>query len=753
MSISEQKMQFTELQAELSALKAAKFVTASDSESKLASLVGQPDFASEALAAAGEKRTYSYDQLIANYPNSPVFFEAGVAYALRVKYPGVKSDMKQARVISGLFFPGDNGRGCKVCKDRAEDYVRCLGPNGPLFFGGISLNCAHLRRLQALAEMICRSKRDAVYELIVVQRGTFKKVTEGKDATGSSFTHWTIKPNELTPSTMAQRIHKLRPLWTSMDSRLSKLLDSESARYSVYIMEVERSRLQRPDHWGRVLKWVQGIQSRFSKNWDAMTEVERWEVRVFAMATGNVEGAAHKDFFQASNIVDFLEMPSRDALRQAMDYRSDPAYYQVSQLNRRLAAQNITADRTIGMSWDPKFTDDLDLHVIGPSGAECYYGTKRTSECVLDFDANVDEGEAEPCENISCLRDGTYKVYVNNYRRRTHGKPIHFSIVIREKGRPDTVIEDVWTQDRHEGAKLLVTTHTFALGDRKEEDAPALSTKGASRIEANNDHWQATVGEPKAYVAIVEELPNMGCPVILCQSNNFEPVDVALQGKEKAYDPEAAAAAATAAYASSTVNAGLMRMVSSASKQRVKAKQLLSDHCESNPTTVEELVALLQKDLHDLAVKHRDYSPGYLVDIQTKTPVRNTKTPAACHFQKKFYPPTKPVSIGNARMDDSWGSVRRDGRVPVCCVTKVDGKYFFVLAGAMLPHTESFPLGGGFYPTDLSSCYHVHRERWTYYNSQLKPVIKGEGTPAIGTFLVGDKAVVYLDGVKLTLRV
>jgi len=630
-----------------------------------------------------------------------------------------------------------------------------LGRAGHLFFEGVNCKCEQVRQLQALSQTVC-GKDNATYNFVLVEQGTFFPVREGKDEHGTPYSHWTIIPDQVTSPEKAQRIKALRALWTSMDSRLSKFLGSDGARASVRIMEEERKSLVRPDHWGRVLKWVMDIQNRFAKDWDSMSEVERWEVRVFAMATGAVEGAAHKDFYQASNIVDFLEMPSRDALRQEMDRRSDPAFYQVSQLNRRLAAQNVTSDRTIGLSWDGRYTDDLDIHVVGPSGQECNYSNKCTYDCVLDFDANVSEGEAEPCENVSCKTVGTYKVFVNNYTRRTHGQPIHFTIVIREKGLQDVIIESVWTQGRRKGNMLLVTTHTFGSAERKEEEMPALSAKAASRIKANDAHWQANVGEPKAYIATVKDLSDMGCPVIVCQSGDFKFGDDDGEHNDEGYDPEAAAAAASAA--SSAVGAGLMAMVSNAGKQK-KEKKLLSDHCAANPTTVEELVTLLMKDLdkgknHDVAIEHRDHAPGYLVDIETKTgKVRKSKAPAACHYQRKFALPSKPVSTGDARMDRSWGYVRPDGKVTVGCVTKVEGKYFFVLEGAKLPQNESFPLAGGFYPTDLTSDCHVHRERWTYYHSQLKPVLKGVGTPAIGTFLTGEKTVVYLDGVKMTLRV
>jgi uncharacterized protein YfaP (DUF2135 family) len=95
-----------------------------------------------------------------------------------------------------------------------------------------------------------------------------------------------------------------------------------------------------------------------------------------------------------------------------MDRRSDPQFYMVSQLNRRLAAEGVTSNHLIGLTW--KDRDDLDLHVTTPSGSVIYYGNKAADGCRLDFDANVDKGEANPCENVSC-KPGTFTVRVNNY--------------------------------------------------------------------------------------------------------------------------------------------------------------------------------------------------------------------------------------------------------------------------------------------------------------------------------------------------
>ena len=91
------------------------------------------------------------------------------------------------------------------------------------------------------------------------------------------------------------------------------------------------------------------------------------------------------------------------------------------------AGGNVDGFMRFSLSWD--YYDDLDLHVVEPSGAvngnHIYYGQKHSSSGgFLDVDMNVeDNGYLDPVENIAWqdkdrIREGRYTVFVKNFTKR-----------------------------------------------------------------------------------------------------------------------------------------------------------------------------------------------------------------------------------------------------------------------------------------------------------------------------------------------
>ncbi len=83
--------------------------------------------------------------------------------------------------------------------------------------------------------------------------------------------------------------------------------------------------------------------------------------------------------------------------------------------------------------------NDLDLHVVAPSGEHIFYAHKR-SECGgwLDVDMNVRGETTKPVENVQWIRGGApaghYRVFLHNYRFHEPAGPTAYSVEIEING-------------------------------------------------------------------------------------------------------------------------------------------------------------------------------------------------------------------------------------------------------------------------------------------------------------------------------
>lgn len=108
-----------------------------------------------------------------------------------------------------------------------------------------------------------------------------------------------------------------------------------------------------------------------------------------------------------------------------------------SELRARLEREGAsTSDVQISLMWNN--FNDLDLHVVCPSGERIHGGAKE-SPCggVLDVDANVKPDTRRPVENVvwpqGIAPGGVYQVYVHHYKKhakRRSRDPTRFSVII-----------------------------------------------------------------------------------------------------------------------------------------------------------------------------------------------------------------------------------------------------------------------------------------------------------------------------------
>ena len=650
----------------------------------------------------------------------------------------------------------DHGR-CNACTSRSGKLFSLIGQDGPAFLSNI--RCFHDGSdkgcLFKVREKVLEvNKKPQSLRFYLVKDRCFPKIQEGvvdeEHSKNIFYEHVTIHPDKYTSTENSLRYGQLLDEYIPIiGPRLEKLCETEAVNSVRLISEavtnggIDSYQMTRSEHWKSVLEWVIGIQEHVrGETYDRMSKAKRIHLAVFAITTGRSEvdreTVVHLDYKQASNIVDFLTLPSIESVLREMDTRSDPINYRVSQLSRRLEAEKISSDHTISLTWPGEFKDDLDIHVhvphdlCHPSNGRCsdyeeiYYGNKKikahdSSFWQLDFDANVNRGEAEPAENVS-VGPGTFKIFVNNFTRRTFQKDIPFSIHIRQKGKEEIVIDRVWPSDRQTGNKMLIGEHTFSIVS---SITPEMSVKAANRAKVLDPKWTQFMGNPSSKIPILEEL---SIPAYVWRKKT----------------------------GSEDVNASFMDMAVKKKKKTLSSnkKKYLSQHEAEKPDTLTKLLANLGEGVHSVKVDPRNFAPGYVTKITTKEQV--TKNPFnLCHYEDKFSVPTKPQKNGNARFNESWfknGMMYRD--VNVNSFIQFGKNWFMVIEKTCLPRGDTdFPLCGGFRATNLSSNFHDLRDRWTFCNTKILPTVQDEGTPIIGSFLVSDSVTLSVDGIQTTVKV
>ena len=157
----------------------------------------------------------------------------------------------------------------------------------------------------------------------------------------------------------------------------------------------------------------------------AISEVE--ENRQAEMEAAEAERLAE---IEAAREEEVLE--SKEAAQRAM-----------SELQARLEREGAqSSDVQISLMWNNY--NDLDLHVVCPSGERIHGGNKK-SACggELDVDANVRAETRKPVENVFWEEGkapaGNYQVYVHHYKKHQKRKskdPTKFQVIVTPGGEP-----------------------------------------------------------------------------------------------------------------------------------------------------------------------------------------------------------------------------------------------------------------------------------------------------------------------------
>ena len=200
-------------------------------------------------------------------------------------------------------------------------------------------------------------------------------------------------------------------------SRLAELERQRLEAETLQRQQAEESERQRLEEESRMAKLRLEEEERLAR--------EQEELRQSEMAAAEEQRLAE---LEAARLQE--EMESRAAAEAAM-----------SELQARLQREGaMTGDVQISLMWEN--FNDLDLHVVCPSGERIHGGNKK-SECggELDVDANVRPETKKPVENVVwpgvTAPPGTYQVYVHHYKKhkkRRTKDPTRFQIIINNVG-------------------------------------------------------------------------------------------------------------------------------------------------------------------------------------------------------------------------------------------------------------------------------------------------------------------------------
>ena len=215
------------------------------------------------------------------------------------------------------------------------------------------------------------------------------------------------------------------------------------------------------------------------------------------------------------------KLESREAAQRAM-----------SELRARLEREGAqSSDVQISLMWNNY--NDLDLHVLCPSG-ERIHGGNKTSACggELDVDANVRAETRKPVENVfwedGKAPAGRYQVYVHYYKKhkkRRSKDPTKFQVIINEGG------------DMREYNGELTAGDPIMLV--AEFNLPSPEERAAKRRELEAELRAAGMDVPESQAAIAEVEENRQAEIEAAEAERLAEIEAAreqevLEAKEAA---------------------------------------------------------------------------------------------------------------------------------------------------------------------------------------------------------------------------
>ena len=213
-----------------------------------------------------------------------------------------------------------------------------------------------------------------------------------------------------------ERFNQRRQQQQEVEAAAQQERDAEAARRQ---SELEEARRREEEEAARRAAERDAEEARLAAELEDQRQNELAEAEDQRLA--EIEAAREQEMLE-----------SRDAAQRAM-----------SELRARLEREGAqSSDVQISLMWNNY--NDLDLHVVCPSGERLHGGNKK-SACggELDVDANVRAETRKPVENVFWEEGqapaGRYQVYVHYYKKhkkRRSKDPTKFQVIVNQGGDP-----------------------------------------------------------------------------------------------------------------------------------------------------------------------------------------------------------------------------------------------------------------------------------------------------------------------------
>ncbi len=192
--------------------------------------------------------------------------------------------------------------------------------------------------------------------------------------------------------------------------------------------------------------------------------------------------------------------------RKSFEERKADIDAEIQQRVEAAGGQYKNVDVRASLIWNNR--NDLDLHVVPPSGEEIYYAHKQ-SGCGgwLDVDMNVQGETQKPVENVRWAKGsapkGVYKIFVQNYRFHESADPTTFRVEVEVNGKIERFEKTISPKGETGAASdVPIVEFTFDPATRHYSEAEEKDRYAKYDDSVVKDQWASVI--PRDHILLID---------------------------------------------------------------------------------------------------------------------------------------------------------------------------------------------------------------------------------------------------------